>query len=146
MPADLFEGVVDTAIHGTARLARAVLPVFRRQRRGVFVVVNSLLGSITVPNMGAYATSKWGQRAVARTLQQELRGERGVHVCIVSPGRINTPIYYQAANHTGRDARPPGPTLNDCDPRPLARRDAAASLVDIWSSMENSRSKPTVER
>ena len=76
--------------------------VFRRQRgRGTLVVVNSLLGSVTVPEMGAYATAKWGQRAIARTLQQEVASERGIHVCVVSPGSINTPIYYQAANYVG---------------------------------------------
>ena len=45
--------------------------------RGTFVIVNSLLGSITVPNMGAYATAKWGQRAIARTLQQEIARRAG---------------------------------------------------------------------
>lgn len=111
MPRDVFEQVVDTAIHGTAHLARAVLPVLRGQGAGVLVIVNSLLGSVTVPNMGAYATAKWGQLAIARTLQQEVRGEPDVHVCIVSPGSTNTPIYYQAANYTGRAARPPVPVL-----------------------------------
>ncbi|GGM94202.1 hypothetical protein GCM10011609_34580 [Lentzea pudingi] len=102
MPAEVFNTVVDTAIHGTLHLAQAVLPVLRRQRRGVFIAVNSLLGSITVPQMGAYSTAKWGQRAVLRTLQQETRDERRVHVCIVSPGSVNTPVYDQAANYTGR--------------------------------------------
>jgi NAD(P)-dependent dehydrogenase (short-subunit alcohol dehydrogenase family) len=112
MPPDVFTAVVDTAIHGTLYLAQAVLPVLRRQRRGVFIGVNSLLGSITVPQMGAYSTAKWGQRAVLRTLQQETRDEPDVHVCIVSPGSINTPIYDQAANYTGRVARPPFPVLS----------------------------------
>jgi NAD(P)-dependent dehydrogenase (short-subunit alcohol dehydrogenase family) len=111
MPPDVFTRVVDIAVHGTAHLARAVLPVFRRQGRGTFVIVNSLLGSVTVPQMGAYATAKWGQRAVARTLQQEVRAAKDIHVCIVSPGSTNTPIYYQAANYTGRAARPPIPVL-----------------------------------
>ncbi|WP_229904912.1 SDR family NAD(P)-dependent oxidoreductase [Lentzea cavernae] len=112
MPAEVFNTVVDTAIHGTLHLAQAVLPVLRNQRRGVFIAVNSLLGSITVPQMGAYSTAKWGQRAILRTLQQETRDERGVHVCIVSPGSINTPVYDQAANYTGRAARPPIPVLS----------------------------------
>ncbi|MET1071935.1 MAG: SDR family NAD(P)-dependent oxidoreductase [Umezawaea sp.] len=112
MPADVFTAVVDTAVHGTVHLSRAVLPVMRRQHAGTFIGVNSLLGSVTVPQMGAYAASKWGQRAVLRTLQQETRDEPGVHVCIVSPGSINTPIYYQAANYTDRTARPPWPVLS----------------------------------
>ncbi|SES30518.1 SDR family NAD(P)-dependent oxidoreductase [Lentzea albida] len=112
MPPDVFTSVVDTAIHGTLHLAQAVLPVLRRQRAGVFIGVNSLLGSITVPQMGAYSTAKWGQRAVLRTLQQETRDEPQVHVCIVSPGSVNTPVYYQAANYTGHAARPPVPVLS----------------------------------
>jgi NAD(P)-dependent dehydrogenase (short-subunit alcohol dehydrogenase family) len=112
MPSDIFTTVVDTAVRGTLYLAQAVVPRFRRQGHGTLVIVNSLLGSITVPTMGAYATAKWGQRAIARTLQQEVRGDRGVHVCIVSPGSsTNTPIYYQAANYLSRQARPPVPVL-----------------------------------
>ncbi len=109
VPAEVFEHVVDVAVTGTANVARAALPRFRRQGRGVLIVVNSLLGSVTVPRMGAYATAKWGQRALVRTLQQELRSERGIAVCLVSPGSVNTPIYYQAANYLGRELRPPWP-------------------------------------
>ncbi|MEU3623649.1 SDR family NAD(P)-dependent oxidoreductase [Amycolatopsis coloradensis] len=112
MPADVFTTVVDTAVHGTVHLSQAVLPVMRRQHAGTFIGINSLLGSVTVPHMGAYAASKWGQRAVLRTLQQETRDEPGVHVCIVSPGSINTPIYYQAANYSGQVVRPPWPVLS----------------------------------
>jgi NAD(P)-dependent dehydrogenase (short-subunit alcohol dehydrogenase family) len=109
LPAEVFETVVDTAIHGTARVARHVLRVFRRQQYGTLIVVNSLLGSIAVPQMGAYATAKWGQLGLVRTLQLEVRDEPHVHVCLVNPGSVNTPIYYQAANFTGRVPRPPIP-------------------------------------
>lgn len=109
LPSEVFTALVDTGIHGTANLARTFLPVFRRQRSGVYVIVNSLLGSVTVPDLGAYTVAKWGQRAVARTLQQEVRRSPGVHVCIVSPGSANTPIYEQAANYIGRKPKPPFP-------------------------------------
>jgi NAD(P)-dependent dehydrogenase (short-subunit alcohol dehydrogenase family) len=111
LPQPIFDTVVAVAIHGTANIARAALPVFRGQSHGTLVIVNSLLGSVTVPNMGAYAAAKWGQRAVARTLQQEVRGVADVHVCIVSPGSTNTPIYEQAANYTPYGARPPFPVV-----------------------------------
>src|SRR3954451_11586993 len=39
VPAEVYETVVDTALHGTANLARVVVPLFRRQRRGSLVVV-----------------------------------------------------------------------------------------------------------
>ena len=77
--------------------------------------------------MGAYATAKWGQLAVARTLQLETRSTTGnIHVCIVSPGSVNTPIYYQAANYTGRIPR--GRRSRCCSPsRTAAAIDAAAT-------------------
>jgi NAD(P)-dependent dehydrogenase (short-subunit alcohol dehydrogenase family) len=109
LPAAVFERVVDVGINGTARMARAALPVMRAQGAGTFVVINSLLGKITTPLMGAYITAKWGQRGLVRVLQQEVRDAPGVHVCMIAPGATNTPIYLQAANITGRVPRPPIP-------------------------------------
>ena len=111
LPAAVFERVVETAMHGTANIARSVLPRFREQGHGTFVVVNSLLGEIATPSMGAYDSSKWGQLGLARVLQLETRDERDVHVCIVSPGAIDTPIYDQAANFSGRGGFPPPPVV-----------------------------------
>lgn len=104
---EVFEKVVDTTIHGTANLARLVLPVFRRQGRGSLIVVSSLMASIVAPSMGAYATAKWGQLGLIRALQLETRDLPNVHVSAVAPGGVNTPIYYQAATITGSTGRPP---------------------------------------
>ena len=46
-----------------------------------------------------------------RTLQQETRDDPGVHVCMVSPGSVNTPIYSLAANYTGQAPRAPWPVV-----------------------------------
>ena len=112
MPADVFTTVVDTAIHGTLHLAQAVLPVLRRQKRRH--VRHRQLAARARSRCRTWVPtrpSKWGQRALVRTLQQETRDEPGIQVCMVSPGSINTPIYYLAANYTGKDARPPVPVL-----------------------------------
>lgn len=111
VPAEIFERTVETATHGTANLARAVLPVFRRQGGGSLVIVNSLLGHIVVPEMGTYVTAKWAQLAMIRTLQLETRDVPGIHISEVSPGAIDTPIYEQSANYTGRQPAPPPPVL-----------------------------------
>lgn len=107
LPREVFERVVGTTIYGTANLVRVVLPVFRRQGHGSLVVVSSLLASITAPTMGAYATGKWGQLGLIRTLQQETRDLPGVTISAVAPGGVNTPIYYQGATVTGSTGRPP---------------------------------------
>lgn len=109
LPTEIFTTVVDTAIEGTFFVARAALAAFRGQHRGHLVVVNSLLGSIAAPQMGAYVVAKWGQAGLLRVLQLETRNEPGILVSSVSPGGVNTPIYSQAANVTGRSARPPLP-------------------------------------
>jgi NAD(P)-dependent dehydrogenase (short-subunit alcohol dehydrogenase family) len=112
VPADVFERVVDTAVHGTANVARAVLPQFRRQGAGVLVIVTSLLASVPVPSMGAYIAGKWGQLGLARVLQLEAREEPGIAVCTVAPGAVDTPIFRRAANFAGRAGQPPPPVAS----------------------------------
>ena len=112
VPAEVFESVVDSTIHGTANLARVVLPVFRHQGEGSLVIVSSLLASISAPTMGSYVTAKWGQLGLIRTLQIETRDAPDIHVSAVSPGGVNTPIYFQAATYTGSTGRPPPPVYS----------------------------------
>jgi NAD(P)-dependent dehydrogenase (short-subunit alcohol dehydrogenase family) len=109
VPAEVFETVVRTGVGGTANVARQVLPVFRRQGRGHLVVVGSLLGSVSAPQMGSYVAAKWGQQGLVRTLQQETRDVPGIHVSMVSPGGVSTPIYTQAGTWMGSSGRPPLP-------------------------------------
>jgi NAD(P)-dependent dehydrogenase (short-subunit alcohol dehydrogenase family) len=106
---DIFTTVTRTVIEGTYQVARHALASFDRQRYGTLVVLNSLVGSIAAPEMGAYVTAKWGQAGLLRTLQLEVLHQPGIHVCSVAPGGVNTPIYRQAANITGRTAKPPIP-------------------------------------
>jgi NAD(P)-dependent dehydrogenase (short-subunit alcohol dehydrogenase family) len=112
VPAEVFDHVVDTAVRGTAHLARAVLPVFRRQGRGTLVVVSSLLARIAVPSLSAYNAAKWGQLGLVRALQLELRDEPELHVCLVSPGAVDTPIYEQAATYAGSSGSAPPPVVS----------------------------------
>lgn len=125
VPPDIFERTVETATHGTANLARAVLPVFRRQGKGSLIIVNSLLGHIVVPQMGTYVIAKWAQLAMIKTLQLETRDAPGIHISEVSPGAIDTPVYEQAANYTGRTPAPPPPVLS---PAVMAR--AVADCIE----------------
>src|SRR5215217_5756860 len=118
LPKDVFQKVVDTSLHGTANVARVVLPVFRKQSAGHLVVVNSLLGSVATPLMGSYIAAKWGQLGLVRVLQQETRDAPGVTVSAVQPGGVDTPIYFQAASWTGSTGRPPPPVYT---PQRVAR-------------------------
>lgn len=125
VPAEVYDRVVSTNALGSANVARAVLPDMRRRNAGTLVLVGSLIGEIATPYMSAYAISKWAVRSLARHLQIENRDRPGVHVCIVSPGGVDTPIYLQAANYHGPVGRPPFPVVS---PEKVAK--AALALAD----------------
>ncbi len=109
LPAEVFDRVVTTNLLGAANVAREALRVFRTRGRGTLILGSSLLSQIAVPYVGAYVAGKWGHRALARVLRQETRDAPDIHVCLVSPGSVNTPIYRNAANYAGRVGRPPPP-------------------------------------
>ena len=119
VPAEVYETVVDTALHGSANVARAVVPEFRRQGRGSLVFVSSLLASVATPFMGSYIAAKWGQMGLIRVLQIENRDVPGIAISAVSPGGVDTPIYYQAASYLGSTGRPPPPVYT---PQRVARK------------------------
>ena len=73
------------------------------------MLVGSLLGKIATPYMSSYVAGKWGVHGLVRTLQIEARRSPGVHVSLVSPGGVNTPVYAQSGSFTGRVGRPPPP-------------------------------------
>lgn len=120
VPPEVFTRVVDVAIHGTANVARSILPALRHQQEGTFVIVTSLLASVPVPTIGAYITAKWGQLGLARVLQLEVRDEPDVHICTVAPGAVYTPIYLHAAKF-GTDV--------PCPPAPVDRPEKVAEEI-----------------
>jgi len=125
LPAEVFEQVVRTDLLGAATVARAALAQFRAQRAGVLILGGSLLSVVTAPYMSSYITSKWGLRGLARVLQQETRDAADIHVCLIDPGGVDTPIYRTAANYTGWIGRPPPPV-----DRPEKVAEAIVALAD----------------
>ena len=109
VPPEVFRQVIDVNVVGSANVARTALRHFRGQRAGTLVLTSSLLGEITTPFMGAYVTSKWAVRGLARVLSIENRDLPDVHVCVVSPGAVDTPVYRQAGSYVGVVGRPPPP-------------------------------------
>ncbi|HEX7189082.1 MAG TPA: SDR family NAD(P)-dependent oxidoreductase, partial [Actinomycetes bacterium] len=109
VPSHVFRRVLDTNVHGTVHAARTALRQFRLQGEGTLVLVGSLLGEIATPFMGSYVTGKWAVRGLGRVLSIETRDAKDIHVCVVSPGAVDTPVYDQAGSYTGRVGRPPPP-------------------------------------
>lgn len=118
MPLDVQRRIVEVNLLGTMHACAAVVPVLKEQGRGTIVNVASLYGRLTSPYVGAYVTAKFGVVGYSRVLRQELLPHRGISVCTVLPGSMDTPIFAQAANYTGRNVRPVPPVA---DPQRVAR-------------------------
>jgi NAD(P)-dependent dehydrogenase (short-subunit alcohol dehydrogenase family) len=107
-PRDEYRRVLDTNVLGFMNGAWAALPHLRRSR-GTLINVGSVNSYVPAPEASAYVASKHAIRGWAGSLRQELRGT-GVDVVTILPASIDTPLFQQAANHTGRRPKALNPT------------------------------------
>jgi short-subunit dehydrogenase len=110
-PSEVFRRVIETDFFGYVNGARAVLPIFKRQGRGVLVNVGSMVSKLSEPYFSADVAAKHAVHGFSKCLRQELalEGARDVHVCTVMPATVDTPFFQHAANYSGRalKAMPP---------------------------------------
>jgi NAD(P)-dependent dehydrogenase (short-subunit alcohol dehydrogenase family) len=107
--------VVETNLFGYVHGIHAILPHFRERGEGVIVNVSSISGRVPQPYTSAYSASKAAVTALGDSLQSELRGT-GIRVATVLPASFDTPLFHQAANHSGRAVKP----LNPVNPPEMA--------------------------
>jgi NAD(P)-dependent dehydrogenase (short-subunit alcohol dehydrogenase family) len=117
IPSEVFRGVVETNLMGQVHGARSALRRFRRQGSGVLINMSSVWGQVSSPQVSPYVISKHAVRAFSECLQGELAGEPEIHVAVVVPEAVDTPIFEHAGNYTGRQVRPIPPVL---DPEEVA--------------------------
>jgi NAD(P)-dependent dehydrogenase (short-subunit alcohol dehydrogenase family) len=78
-------------VFGLVETTQAFLPLLRAAR-GRVVMMGSVSGRVSTAFMGPYAGSKYALEAIGDALRQELL-PWGMHVALVEPGRILTPIW-----------------------------------------------------
>jgi NAD(P)-dependent dehydrogenase (short-subunit alcohol dehydrogenase family) len=76
--------------------------------RGSLVAVSSLTGKRAVPSYAAYSASKFAVHGLYQSLRLELRGD-GVHVGVVAPGFVDTPLRQRVLGPDGRPWPVPPP-------------------------------------
>jgi short-subunit dehydrogenase len=104
MPPGQMRKLLDVNYLGTYYAARAALPVFRRQGRGHFVFVSSIVGKRGVPFMGAYSATKFAQVGLAESLRSELSGS-DIHVTLVFPVSTESEFVDVMTRETGAEVR-----------------------------------------
>ncbi len=107
-PSDAFRKVIETNLFGYIHGARAAIQRFRKQGHGTLINISSMLARGGSPYISAYVTSKYGINGLTKSLRQELR-DTNIDVCLVMPASVDTPMYQQAANYTGRAVKPMEP-------------------------------------
>jgi NAD(P)-dependent dehydrogenase (short-subunit alcohol dehydrogenase family) len=85
---------IETNYLGTLAMCRAFAPVLARHRRtGGSAIVNvaSILGKVTLPNLGSYCASKAALLRLSEGARAELAGQ-GTRVVLVLPWAVDTPM------------------------------------------------------
>ena len=85
----------DVNVIGLADVTKTFLPQLRRPG-GRIVNVSSGAGQIAIPLSGAYSASKYAVEAMSDALRVEVRNQ-GLHVSLVVPGFIESPIHEKNA-------------------------------------------------
>jgi 3alpha(or 20beta)-hydroxysteroid dehydrogenase len=86
-----FRRVIDVNLTGAFLGIKTVVPSMKRAGTGSIVNISSNGGMEGLPNLSAYASSKWALRGLSRSAAIEL-GRHDIRVNTVHPGGIDTPM------------------------------------------------------
>jgi len=107
MPMDELRRQFEVNTFGQVEVTQAFMPILRRVP-GRIVFVSSIGARTPLPFIAPYVGSKAAIVAIAISLRQEL-AEWGMHVSVVEPGTVATPIWEKGGEDTKRalEALPP---------------------------------------
>jgi NAD(P)-dependent dehydrogenase (short-subunit alcohol dehydrogenase family) len=91
LPVEELRRQLEVNVVGQLRMTQLCLPALRAAR-GRVVNMGSISGLNALPLLGAYAMSKFALEAMTDSLRVEV-APWGIHVAIVEPGAIKTPIW-----------------------------------------------------
>jgi 3-oxoacyl-[acyl-carrier protein] reductase len=96
-----WDAILDTNLKGAFLFMREVLPVMKRQVRGVIINVSSLLGVAGEAKFSAYCASKFGMIGLTQSAADETAGS-SIRVYAVLPGAVATRLNFDL----GLDMKP----------------------------------------
>lgn len=96
-----FRSALDINLVAPFLVARAFVERMRARRDGHIVTIGSIADRSVFPENAAYASSKYGVRALHEVLRAELRGS-GVRTTLVSPAQVDTAMW----DEINPDSRP----------------------------------------
>ena len=91
LPIDELRRQLEINVVGQVAVTQAFMPLLRKAK-GRIVNISSIGGRVALPLLGPYAASKFALEGISDSLRRELR-PFGMHVAVVEPGGIKTPIW-----------------------------------------------------
>ncbi|MBI4397706.1 MAG: SDR family oxidoreductase [Candidatus Omnitrophica bacterium] len=104
-----FRRQLEVNVTGQLAVIQAFLPLLKKTR-GRVVNIGSASGLNALPLIGPYSASKFALEALTDTLRMEL-AHWGVHVVLIEPGSVNTPIMRKGSEAIERNSRETKKTL-----------------------------------
>ncbi len=89
LPRDLVQQQMDVNYIGTVLTGGKILERMRRQGHGLFLVVGSIAGRVSIPMQSHYSSSKFALEAYVDAVRMEMH-DYGVKACILEPGDTKT--------------------------------------------------------
>ena len=100
LPLAEFRWQLEVNVIGQLAVSQACLPLLRRAT-GRLVLMGSIGGRMSTPFLAPYCASKFALEAIADALRVELQ-PWGLHVSIIEPGSVATPIWAKGAETAAR--------------------------------------------
>lgn len=102
-PTALIHKLMSINYGGTVNVVKTALPEMLSRKGGEFIIFGSIAGSVLTPQLGAYGATKAATNAFTEVLIEENRGS-GVHIMLVCPPMVNTPLLKQATENSNPKA------------------------------------------
>lgn len=97
---DVDRRIMEINYFGNIALTKAILPVFRAQKSGHFLIISSIAGKFGFFLRSAYSASKHALHGFYESLMLE-EEKNGIKVTIACPGKIDTNISVNAISASG---------------------------------------------
>jgi NAD(P)-dependent dehydrogenase (short-subunit alcohol dehydrogenase family) len=92
LPLEELRRQFDVNVIGPVAVVQAFLPLIRTATGRIVLMGAGISGAISPGGLGPYSASKFALEALSDSLRREL-APWGVHVALIRPGRIKTPIW-----------------------------------------------------
>lgn len=118
----VYRSLMELNYFAVVNLTKLVLPQMIEKGEGSIVTISSVAGKVGPPYRSGYAASKHALHGFFDSLRAEIT-HKGIHVLVVCPGYINTPIAHNALAGDGKQYnKSDAENANGLDPNDLAQK------------------------